>query len=354
MTDTHSYTQQRLKVANKAKALKTSGKRIGFTSGAFDLLHAGHARYLKEAKKLCDYLIVAVNTDRSVREYKGEKRPLIPEVERLELIQALASVDAAYLFDERRNRDNLTIIQPNYYIKAGDYDEKSLTSSDVLKAWGGETRFVPFHAGLSTTEIIESISRKYPALESEREDIGKKARPVVFLDRDGTINREIEYLHEPDQFEFLPNALEGMKKLQELGFPLAIVTTQAGIALGYFSKEDFYKVNRAMLRGVSREGILIEKIYFSPYGKAGDPPCRKPNTYLFERAEREIPAKLKESFMIGDKTSDILAGQRIGAYTILVKTGHAGEDGEYDIQANYTATDLLDAARHIESLVVHG
>ncbi len=333
--------------------LRKSGKKTGFTSGAFDLLHAGHADYLEKAKALCDVLVVGVNTDESVKKYKGPGRPVVPEQHRLSLVAALESVDYVFLFDERRNQKNIETLQPDFYIKAGDYNEASLTSAETVKRYGGEVKLIPVVEGLSTTKIIERLVGPEAVRFVERDKAEHlqtrpaKAAPAVFLDRDGTINEETEYLHRPEQMRFLPHALEGIKRFQDMGFRIVIVTNQPGIGLGYFSKEDFFKVNKAMLSGFSKARIMVDKIYFCPHSKSEGCDCRKPGQALIRRAQDELNVDLEQSFIIGDKTSDLETGRRAGMRKILIQTGFKASDGEYPVKPDIVAEDLLDAAKKV-------
>ncbi|MBN2202119.1 HAD-IIIA family hydrolase [bacterium] len=336
--------------------LRSAGKTVGFTSGAFDLLHAGHADYLEKAKALCDTLVVGVNSDRSVREYKGPDRPVVPESQRLKLVAALESVDYVFLFDERRNRANLEALKPRFYIKAGDYSPEELTSSDVLSSFGGEIRLIPITEAVSSSDVIgrilassgrpaKAFTEKDGAVHIERRQ-GKRS-PAVFLDRDGTVIEEAEYLHEPERIRVLPNALEGMKRFQDMGYRIVLITNQPGIGLGYYTKEDFYRVNRVLFKQVSDAGVLIDKVYFCPHGKSEKCDCRKPGQALVRRAEEELNLDLTRSVMIGDKTSDIETGRRAGMKTVIVRTGFCGKDGEYDVKPDWIAGDLLDAAKQV-------
>jgi len=341
------------------RTLRAQRKIIGFTSGAFDLIHAGHADYLEKAKAQCDVLIVGVNSDDSVRSYKGPDRPIVNEHQRIKLVAALASVDYAFLFTERRNQKNIEILKPHLYIKAGDYSSDSLTSAEALKPFGGEARFIPLAEDASTSQLIERIRsfkerQKDPFIEKDRsvymETKPARRAPAIFLDRDGTINEETEYLHLSEQFRFLPKSLEGIKKFQDMGFRIVVVTNQPGIGMGYFSKEDFYRVNRSMLAGFSRAGILVDKIYFCPHSKSEKCECRKPGQALIQRAMDELNIDVTNSFFIGDKTGDIETGNRAGMHTILVKTGFRGEDGEFEVKPDMEAADLSDAAKKVLDL----
>jgi rfaE bifunctional protein nucleotidyltransferase chain/domain len=334
-------------------AVRRSGKTIGFTSGGFDLLHAGHIDYLEKAKCLCDILIVGVNSDESVQKYKGPNRPIIIEEKRLKVVAALESVDYVFLFDERRNQKNIEILKPDFYIKAGDYQPEELTSKEVVEAYGGEVKIIPIKENISTTEIIEKagqLSRtsderfieKEGAVHIQRKLL--KSSPAIFLDRDGTINEEILYLHDPKKFKLLPNTVAGLKKMADMGYRLVIVSNQPGIGMGYYPEEDFYKVNREMMKHFSKANILIDKIYFCPHSKSEKCSCRKPEQTLIGMAQKELNIDLRASFFIGDKTSDMETGKRADMKTILVKTGFRGKDGEYGGEPDYWADDLLDAA----------
>lgn len=141
----------------ECELLRASGKRIVFTNGCFDILHPGHARYLYSARQWGDHLIVAVNSDRSVKALKGPKRPIMSQQARAEIVAALGCVDTVLIFDED---DPLKVIQrllPHILIKGGDWAEDEIIGGDVVKAAGGEVRRIPFITGFSTTEIIKEI-----------------------------------------------------------------------------------------------------------------------------------------------------------------------------------------------------
>jgi D-glycero-D-manno-heptose 1,7-bisphosphate phosphatase len=343
-------------IAKHCEQIRAEGKTIGFTSGAFDLLHAGHAEYLETAKQHCDILVVAVNTDASVRSYKGPGRPIVDENMRVRLIAALESVDFVFLFSERRNAANIEAIRPNLYIKAGDYDASGLTSAPLVEKHGGKALLIPVKTNVSTTQLAQraaeslGIGAADGSTDNETSTLPTpppKTAPAVFLDRDGTINREIEYLHEPERFELLPGAGEGMRRFQDMGYRIVIVTTQAGIGLGYFTKEDFYKVNRAMFRALKPHGVTIDRIYFCPHAVTEKCQCRKPETGLIERAQKDLNLDLSHSVMIGDKTSDLEAARRAGLTPIAVTTGHGCKDGQYDTAPAFRVESIDEAARKV-------
>jgi rfaE bifunctional protein nucleotidyltransferase chain/domain len=124
-------------VGEEVEAARAQGRTVALANGAFDLLHAGHVRYLEGAKALADVLVVAVNTDRSVRLSKGEGRPVVPEAERAELVAALACTDFVVLFDEADVRAVLRRLRPTVHVKGMDYTPETVPERDEVAAWGG-------------------------------------------------------------------------------------------------------------------------------------------------------------------------------------------------------------------------
>lgn len=328
---------------------RAEGKKVGFTSGAFDIIHAGHIRFLESTKEHCDILIVGINTDASVQEYKGPDRPIVPEAARVAVVAGLESVDYVFTFGERRNRQNIEALKPTYYIKAGDYTKKELTSGDVVERYGGEVLILPMAEGFSTTNIIKRIAKVYGGKVDEATDESKKAttekrepQKAVFVDRDGTINEEVEYLHEPEKFKLTPHAGEGLKKMQDLGYKIIVLTTQTGIGLGYFTKEDFYKVNQEMFKQLKPFNVIIDKIYFATHAKTPD--GKNPKSALVVRGREELDLDLSHCVVIGDKTGDVAIGDEFGGTKIAVKTGHGFTDHQYEVTPDFVADNLLVAA----------
>ena len=141
--------------------LKVEGKRIVFTNGCFDLLHIGHVRYLEEAKALGDVLVVGVNSDASVRKLKGPKRPILPEAERAEILSGLGCVDYITLFDEIDPLKLITSLRPNVLVKGGDWTKEQTVGKEVVERSGGEVVIIPFVKGASTSNLIQTILKKY-------------------------------------------------------------------------------------------------------------------------------------------------------------------------------------------------
>lgn len=139
---------------------KASGRKIGFTNGCFDLLHPGHVRYLEKAAGACDVLVVAVNSDVSVKSIKGPDRPVNSEEKRIEVLAALESVDYVTLFDEDTPLKLIEELTPRTLFKGGDWDENSIVGAGHVKANGGKVVVVPYEDGHSTTELIEKLRKE--------------------------------------------------------------------------------------------------------------------------------------------------------------------------------------------------
>jgi D-glycero-beta-D-manno-heptose 1-phosphate adenylyltransferase len=137
--------------------LRAEGGTIVFTNGVFDLLHPGHIRYLRNARSLGDALIVGINSDRSVRSNKGPDRPIIPEIERVEVLESLRSVDATVVFDEPTPQELIEALQPDILVKGADWAEDAIVGRDIVQERGGRVVRAQLEPGYSTTQIISKI-----------------------------------------------------------------------------------------------------------------------------------------------------------------------------------------------------
>jgi D-beta-D-heptose 7-phosphate kinase/D-beta-D-heptose 1-phosphate adenosyltransferase len=139
--------------------LKRRGKRVVFTNGCFDLLHPGHTRYLAEARKLGDVLIVAINSDRSARALKGPARPIQPEAERAEILAALEAVDYVTIFDDLTPRAVIARMLPQVLVKGGDWGPDAIVGRGEVEAAGGRVVSIPVFEGFSTSSLIQAALR---------------------------------------------------------------------------------------------------------------------------------------------------------------------------------------------------
>lgn len=154
---------------------------------------------------------------------------------------------------------------------------------------------------------------------------------VVFLDRDGVLNKEVEYLYKADDFIFIDGVFHTCRKLISYGFQLIIITNQSGIARGYYSEKDFHNLTNWMLSKFSQEGIEFLDVLFCPHGPESSCNCRKPKPGLLLNAKKLYGIDMLNSWMIGDKKEDLLAAKSAGIEnTILVKSGHPIDEQSSD------------------------
>jgi D-glycero-D-manno-heptose 1,7-bisphosphate phosphatase len=263
-------------------------------------------------------------------------RPVVPERERMYVVAGLAAVDAVVLLEDVRPLSLLLRWKPDLYIKGGDYAEDSLRSADAVKEYGGKVAVVKSGFETSSSKLIERMGVIAAHAEPDTA-LSQGSQGLVLLDRDGTLIRNVPFLHDPAKVEILPGVIDGLLKLQAAGLRLAIVSNQQGIGLGYYTVQDFIAVNQRLLRELGARGIRISKIYFCPHSLAEQCSCRKPATGMITRAMREFGASPEETFMAGDSDDDMQAGADAGCQTVRV-----GEEG-----FGPAADLVLSLSRHI-------
>ncbi len=284
------------------RAQRAAGHTIGFTCGAFDLLHAGHVDYLEQARAECDALLVAVNSDASIRRYKSPLRPIVPQAQRMRVVSALKSVDAVTLLDDDRPVELIRRWKPDLYIKGGDYDAARLRSAADVEAYGGRVVRIPVRFATSTSALMERIAELQ--LHATVPHAGATFTGIVFLDRDGTLIRNVPFLNDPSRVELIEGVGPALRSLQDAGMRLVVVTNQQGIGLGYFSYDEFIAVNRAMLRQLATFGVRISKILFCPHSMADDCECRKPQPAMLEQVLKDDAVAREHCYFVGDSPED--------------------------------------------------
>jgi histidinol-phosphate phosphatase family protein len=206
---------------------------------------------------------------------------------------------------------------------------------------------------MGTPERLDKVERDFVAGLPERLS-GRQLRSAVFLDRDGTINREVTHLKSPDQLELLPGASAAIRRLNRSGTLAVVITNQPVVARGDVSFEQLNLIHARLESQLGAGGAFLDGIYFCPHhpdkGFLGEVPelkgpctCRKPEPGLIDQACRDLGIGRQDSWMVGDTTSDIEAGRRAGLRTVLLRSGHAGADAKHVIRPDYTAPDLADA-----------
>ncbi len=180
---------------------------------------------------------------------------------------------------------------------------------------------------------------------------GKKMNWAVFLDRDGTVNEEVEYLGEPERLALIPGAAEGIRLLNKARIPVILVTNQSAIGRGFFPESRLASIHRELSRQLDEQGAFLDAIHYCPHHPDDGCACRKPNPGMLEQAARELGKNLAASFIVGDTLTDLEAGRRVGCRAVLVLTGHGARERESLKDAGFEpdriSADLLDAVQWI-------
>jgi histidinol-phosphate phosphatase family protein len=206
---------------------------------------------------------------------------------------------------------------------------------------------------MGTPERLDKVERDFLFGLPERLS-GRQLRSAVFLDRDGTINREVNHLSSPDQLELLPGAADAIRRLNRNGTLAVVITNQPVVARGDLTLQDLNRIHTRLESRLGAGGAFLDGLYFCPHhpdkgfpGEVvelkGTCTCRKPEPGLIDQACRDLEIGRQDSWMVGDTTSDIEAGRRAGIRTVLLRTGHAGVDAKHVVRPDYTAPDLVDA-----------
>lgn len=295
-------------IINIAGRIKRDGEKIVTYNGSFDILHLGHIRSLEEAKKQGDILIVPLNSDRSVRAYKGPNHPIVSQKERAETIAALSCVDYVVIFDEINPKAILDKIKPNIHCHGKDWG-KDCVEKDVVEKNGGRIHILKTVPGLSTSNLVKKIRDVYSKPETR----------AVFLDRDGTINfNEPGYVHKIKDFRFIPGVISALKKLSQTDYKLIIVTNQSGIGRGLFTEKDLKTLHQWMLGRFKKEKIRIDKIYYCPHVNEDRCACRKPKIGMLESAVKDFGVNLSKSWIVGDSDRETQMGKEANLRTIFL------------------------------------
>lgn len=268
------------------------------------------------------------------------KKPHLKEIYRMNLSNA-----CAYLLEPELIR----------YIPSGPSDwvhdvfPRVLINSAHLYGY----RSSEYLKDMGTPERLEQVRNDFESGKVMQATY-EKSRGAIFIDRDGTINKEVDRCHREEDFELLPGVASAIKKINKSEYIAVIITNQPVIACGFCSFDSLRKIHCKMDSLLSNEKAYIDALYFCPHhpdkGYPGENvkykiecKCRKPQIGLFEQAIYEHNIDVSKSVFIGDSTRDIEAGKRLGVQTILVKTGYAGKDNKFEVQPDYEANNLKEA-----------
>lgn len=172
-------------------------------------------------------------------------------------------------------------------------------------------------------------------------------KKAIFLDRDGTINVEADYLHECEKMQFIPGSVEALSILKEKGYLLIVISNQSGVGRGFFPMEDVERVNAYMNEFLRMKNAEIDAFYCCPHVEEDHCTCRKPATGLYRKAAQDFDIDMKESYMVGDKITDILAATELGCGYGLVLSGHEIEEGYLKQHEGHYFNNLLAFAKSV-------
>jgi len=212
---------------------------------------------------------------------------------------------------------------------------------------------------MGTLDRLRQVRQDYAVGKIKRLNLKNKRR-AIFLDRDGVINKEVDQLSRVEDFKIYSSAAKNIKKMNDAEFLTIIATNQPMIAKGFMTEDDLNNMHKILETDLALEGAKIDAIYYCPHhpkkGFVGEVPelkincnCRKPKPGMLFQAQKDFNIDLKESYLIGDKTSDILAGKQAGCKTILIKTGYKGKDNSFSAKPDFTVKDLAGTVRIINS-----
>lgn len=322
-----------VRVREEARA---AARTVVCVSGSFDPLHSGHVAYLEFARNQGDVLLVLVNSDQSIRAYKGKDRPLINEEDRSRVVAALACVDYVAVFDEITPVAALSRIAPDIFVNGSDWGRECI-EKDVVQEGGGEIRIFEGEEAdssrRSATRIIRASNPRSHATSSR----------AVFLDRDGTIIIDTRYPTDSSKITFVDGAAESLAALTARGFELVVVTNQSAIGRGMCSSDEVALVNEYIDTYLRGQGVCIKAWYVCPHVPEDKCDCRKPSPQFLIQAAHEHDLVLNDSWMVGDKESDVLAGRLANVKTVRI----ANKNEVVKSAAHHTATSLKEVVAHI-------
>jgi D-glycero-D-manno-heptose 1,7-bisphosphate phosphatase len=306
--------------------IKYQNKKVGAISGAFDILHQGHIQTLDHCLKRVDNLFVLVNSDSSVKLYKGKHRPKNNIKKRMKNLENIFPEIFFVSFDEVIPNKILEIIKPDIYYLSEEWSTSPVERL-VLDKFGGKVEIHPQLENHSTSKLISSKNM---------------SRGAIFLDRDGTINKDTGYLNNISDIEIPEKNIEGLKAISELDLYIFIVTNQSGIAKNKITMNEFNLVNSKIIEIINAGGGRIDKTYFDVTDANNPSYRRKPNIGMVLEATDEYDVALVNSWMIGDKDSDILLGKYCNMKTIYIK--NTAYNYESKLKPDFEVENLMEAS----------
>ncbi len=294
------------------------------------MLHEGHKFAIEHCKSKVDKLFVLLNSDSSIKKYKGPNRPIENQEIRIQNINNYDEDCYYFIFDNLIPNDILKIINPNKYFLSEEW-VTSPVESLVLDMTKTKIISHPFLPGFSTTNKVPR----------ENTSLG-----AIFLDRDGTINEDLGYISEEKDLLISNENKIGLQNLAKLEFKIFIITNQSGVSKNYFSEAMLLKLNKFLLNEIHEFGGRIDDVFYDTSSSDNPSVNRKPNIGMVEKAVKEYKVALSKSWIIGDKDTDIMTGKLSNMKTIYIKNSKYPYNS--NLEPDYKASNLQDAYKIIK------
>ena len=299
---------------DRVNELKDKKKVIGLITGSYDLLHEGHKFAINYSLKKSDVLIILVNSDISIKTYKGKNRPFEPLSKRMKNLENFNEDLILYKLDD---------VIPNELI-------------EKIYEVGCKLDVHPELEGFSTSSNhIVNKSKKF------------KENFAIFFDRDGTINKDTGYVSQTSQIEIEDINLKGLKLISELNYLNIVVTNQSGVAKGYLSEEQLKEINNKILEIINFSGGRIDKFYYDISSSEKPSIYRKPGNGMLLKAVEDFDIVLRGSWLIGDKDTDIEMAKKNHIRSIYIENKNYPYVSSYKF--DFKAENLFDAYKIIKS-----
>lgn len=289
------------------KKFRKNKLTVGTINGTYDLLHDGHKDAISFAFENVDKLILLLNSDKSVSLYKGPSRPIENEKVRSKNLQNTFPELIVFTFNELNPLNAINNIKPDIHFVGPDWGKNTL-EQDLIESQNGKIINIKKNINISTSMILQKTNKR---------DVINRA---IFVDRDGTIIHDNNYLTEKENISFFPESFKSLKKLQKLNFKLFIVTNQSMVGRGYTTKDKALEIHDEIVQKLNDKGVVIQESFIDFSHPDSKSKSRKPNTFFLEKAAEKYKLSLKHCWTIGDRESDIIFGKRGNTKTIQIKS----------------------------------
>jgi len=308
----------------KSENINKSFETIGMISGSFDNLHAGHKHALSFSKEYCDHLIVLVNSDNSIKSYKGKNRPFEKISTRIENLEKYNNKLIIYEFDDLIPNKLIETIKPNFYFLPREWSSNPVEKTILEKI---DCKLI----------IHTSLSGFSTSSDASKNEIKKfKENSAIFLDRDGTINDDVGYLSDKSKINIPEENLIGLKLISKLKYLNIIITNQSGVSKGLLSENKLKEINKCLIDKIESYGGRIDKVYYDISSNKNPSRFRKPNNGMILKAVDEFNVVLRNSWLIGDKDTDIELAKKNNIRSIYIENKMYKYQSEflYDFKVN--------------------